>query len=150
MELRDFTIPRTRVPLPGKAAPGGEKPFFEVRGLCADDLTFLVTMHHSQITKALVVYQEQRERIMGGGRGMTDFLLTIAREFPDLVAEVISAATDSLDDSTRKVAKTLPFTTQLLALNEIVKLSMDEIGELKNLLAEMRAQLTGSASVGEK
>jgi hypothetical protein len=144
MELRDYTIQRTKVPLPGKAKPGEEKPFFEVRGLCADDLTFLVTMHHGPITKALVLYQEQRERIMGGGKGMTDFILTLAREFPDLVAEVISAATDSLDDSTRKVAKQLPFTTQLMALNEIVKLSMEEVEGLKNLLAEMRGRIVSA------
>jgi hypothetical protein len=144
MELRDYTIQRTRVPLPGKAAPGGEKPFFEVRGLCADDLTFLLSMHHGQITKALLLYQEQRERIMGGGKGLTDFILTLAREFPDLVAEVISAATDSLDDTTRKVAKQLPFTTQLVALNEIVKLTMEEVSGLKNLLAEMRERIASA------
>jgi len=141
MELRDWTIPRAKVPLPGKRKLGEEAPYFEVRGLCADDLTFLVTMHHAPITKALIVYQEQRERIMKGGNALTDFLLTLARDFPDLVAEVISAATDSLDDLTRQNARKLPFTTQLMALNEIVKLSMEDVGGLKNLLAEMRARV---------
>jgi hypothetical protein len=143
MELRDYTIPRERVTLPGKVKPGEPKPFFEVRGLCADDLTFLIMNHHAPITKALMRYQEQRDAILKGN-GLTDFILALARDFPDLVAEVISAATDSLDDLTRSKARKLPFPTQLDALNKIVTLSMEDMGDLKNLLAEMRDRIVSA------
>lgn len=144
MQLRDFEIPRTKVPLPGK----GDK-HFEVRGLCADDLTFLITQHHGHITRALKLYQESRPDIMATG-SIGNFILTLAKDFPDLVAEVISAASDALDDATRAVAKKLPITTQILALNAILKLSMEEADGIKNLLAETRASLQSLASDGNK
>lgn len=148
MDLRDYTIPRAKVPLPGKASPGGEKPFFEVRGLCADDLTLLITLHHGPITKALKLYQESRADILTT-RNITGFIMTLVKDFPDLVSEVISAATDSLDDETRQVARKLPITTQITALNEIVKLSMEEVAGLKNLLAELRERIASPAN-GER
>lgn len=143
INLRDFEIPRTAVPL-------GRGKQIMVRGLSADDLTFLISIHHGPITRALALYQEQRPTIVRTGR-LTEFIMVLARDFPDLVAEVISAATDSLDDTTRAVAKKLPFTVQLGALNEIVKLTMEEVGSLKNLLAEMRQRLQeAAASAGAK
>jgi hypothetical protein len=140
MELRDYTIPRAKVPLPGKPKPGEEKSSFEVRGLCVDDLTFLVTAHHGPITRALKLYQESRSDILAS-KNISGFVLTLAKDFPDLVAEVISAATDSLDDQTREIARKLPIVTQITALNEILKLSMEEAGGLKNLMAEIRARI---------
>lgn len=145
MELKDYTIQRSKVPLPGKPKAGGEKPFFEVRGLCADDLTFLITLHHGPITRALTIYQEKRGETLTT-KSITAFVLVLVQEFPDLVAEVISAATDSLDDATRQIARKLPVTTQILALNEILKLSMEEVDGLKNLLAEMRERIAAAAN----
>lgn len=144
MQLRDYEIQRTPVPLPGKKGQS-----FDVRGLNVDDLTFLISQHHGPITRALKLYQEQRTEIMTG-KSMTGFIMALAADFPDLVAEVISAASDALDDATRKVAKSLPITTQIIALNEILKLSMEEVDGLKNLLAEMRGRLGSLASAGEK
>lgn len=150
MQLKDYQIPKARIPLPGKVPPGGERPYFEVRGLGLDDFTFLISLHHGPITKALMLYQEQREQVVST-QNITAFVLTLAREFPDLVAEVISAATDSLDDETRAKARALPLPTQLTALNEIIKLTMEEVSGLKNLLAEMRTRLQGAvASDGAK
>lgn len=142
MQLKDYEIPRTKVPLPGKKGQ-----HFEVRGLCADDLTFLISLHHGPITKALKVYQESKADVLAK-KNLTGFILTVAQDFPDLVAEVISAATDSLDDATRAVARKLPLPTQITALNEILKLSMEEVDGLKNLLAELRARVE-SAATGE-
>lgn len=147
MQLRDFQIQRSKIPLPGKAV-NGVKPFFEVRGLCADDLTFLIGQHVGPITKAIKLYQESRVDVLKTGN-LQGFVMTLARDFPFLVAEVISAASDALDDETRNVAKVLPVGVQLAALNEIVRLSIEETGGLKNLLAEMqqRVQEMGAASI---
>jgi hypothetical protein len=144
MQLKDYQIQRKKVPLPGK--PGTEN-FFEVRGLCVDDLTLLISIHHGAITRALKLYQESKADVLAS-KNLTGFMLLLAKDFPELVAEVISAAADSLDDATRAVARKLPFTTQVLAMNEILKLSMEDAGGLKNLLAELR-ELAANAN-GEK
>lgn len=149
MQLKDFTIPRTRINLPGKADKDGNKPYFEVRGLTLDDLTFLIGQHLGPITRALKLYQESREDVLKTGN-LSGFIMSLARDFPDLVAEVISAATDSLDDATRNIARQLPISVQLLAINEITRLSIEDAGGLKNLLAEMQERLKDAASVGEK
>jgi hypothetical protein len=145
MQLRDYTIPKAPITLPGKAV-NGVKPFFEVRGLCADDLTFLISQHHEPIVRALQSYQENRTEFLTSG-SLDSFVMTLVRDFPALVAEVISAASDSLDDETREIARKLPITTQLSALSEISRLTMEETGGLKNLLAGMRERLADASGV---
>jgi len=140
MQLKDYQIPRESIPL----AKGQS---FDVRGLCADDLTFLISQHHGPITRAIKRYQESRNEI-AQSKNLSAFILALVQDFPDLVAEVISAASDSLDDETRKVAKQLPITTQIIALNAIVKLSADDVADIKNLLAEMRERLQSLAGAG--
>lgn len=143
INLEDYAIPKAKVPL-----PGGKQ--IEVRGLCADDITFLVQLHLPEITKALKLYQESRNDILVKGN-VQQFVMTLARDFPGLVAEVISAATDSRSDKAREIAAKLPVATQIVALNEITRLTMEDGGGLKNLLAEMRDRLQSAvASVGEQ
>ena len=149
MQLKDFTIPRTKIDLPGPPIKG-EKPFFMVRGITLDDMTFLVSQHLGPITRAVKMYQESKADILTTG-SFQGFIMAMARDFPDLLAEVISAAADSLDDTTRAVAKQLPLSTQIIALNEIVRLTVEDAGGLKNLLAEMQERLkAAAASVEEK
>jgi hypothetical protein len=149
MLLKDFVIPRARITLPGPKVEG-EKPFFEVRGITLDDMTFLVNQHLEPITRALKLYQESREDILKTGN-LSGFIMTLARDFPTLAAEVISAAADSLDDATREVAKQLPLATQIHALSEITRLTLEDAGGLKNLLAEMQTRIKDAAkSDGEK
>jgi hypothetical protein len=147
MLLKDFVIPRSKINLPGRKIDGVQ-PFFEVRGITLDDMTFLVQQHLAPITKAIKLYQESREDIMVSGN-LQGFVMTLARDFPNLAAEVISAASDSLDDETRKVAKALPIATQIQALSEITRLTLEDAGGLKNLLAEMQARIESAARVGE-
>lgn len=148
MLLKDFVIPRKRIELPGKAV-NGVKPFFEVRGLTLDDLTFLVQQHLDPIVRAVKMYQESREDILRTGN-LQGFVLALARDFPALAAEVISAASDSLDDETRNVAAKLPISVQIVALTEITRLTVEDAGGLGNLLAEMRGRLKDAASALEK
>lgn len=148
MLLKDYVIPRAKITLPGPKV-GGEKPFFEVRGITLDDMTFLVSEHLGPITRALKLYQESREDILATGN-LQGFIMSIARDFPDLGAEVISAASDSLDAETRKVAKQLPLATQIHALSEIMRLTLEDAGGLGNLLAEMRARIESAAANGEQ
>jgi hypothetical protein len=142
IQLEDYVIPKKAIPL-----PGGKQ--LEVRGLCADDLTFLVSLHLPEITKALKLYQESRSDILTSGN-ISQFVMTLARDFPGLVAEVISAAADSLTDKARVVAGRLPVATQIIILNEIVTLTMEDAGGLGNLLAEMRERLVKAAASVEQ
>ena len=148
MLLKDYVIPRSRITLPGPAVDG-QRPYFEVRGITLDDMTFLVNRHIGPITKAVKMYQESREDILKTGN-LQGFVMTLARDFPDLAAEVISAASDQLDDETRNKARQLPISVQISALSEITRLSLEDAGGLKNLLAEMRTRIENAASVGEE
>jgi len=139
MLLKDYAIPKERIPLPGPKVQG-EQPYFEIRGLNIDDLTFLVQLHLDPVTRAVKLYQESRKDIMATGN-LSQFVLSIMRDFPGLTAEVISAAADSLDDATREVAQRLPVSTQTLALTKIVSLTLEDAGGLGNLLAEMRERM---------
>lgn len=147
MKLADYTIPRERITLPGKAVDG-VKPYFEVRGLCLDDMTFLIQNHLGPITRALKLWQESREDVLRSGN-LGQFVMTVAKDFPDLAAEVISAAADELDVGATAKAKQLPIATQILSLNTITRLTIEDAGGLGNLLAEMQGRLSDAAGVGK-
>ena len=76
--------------------------------------------------------------------------LRLAKDFPELGAEVISAGADEFDDEATAKARQLPIATQIMALNAIAKLSMEDAGGLGNLLAEMRRRLESAVSVGDQ
>jgi hypothetical protein len=117
MKLSDYTIQRERITLPGKAVDG-VKPFFEVRGLCLEDMTFLVQRHLGPITRALKLWQESREDVIRTGN-MQQFVLSLVSDFPELAAEVISAAADELDEGATAKARQLPIASQIAALTAI-------------------------------
>lgn len=148
MKLSDYTILREKITLPGKPVDG-VKPFFEVRGLCLDDMTFLVQRHLGPITRALKLWQESREDVLRTGN-VAQFAMTIAKDFPELAAEVISAAADELDEGATAKARQLPIAAQIAALAAIARLSVEDAGGLGNLLAEMRQRLESAAGVGNK
>jgi hypothetical protein len=148
MKLSDYAIQRERITLPGKPVDG-VKPYFEVRGLCLEDMTFLVQRHLGPITRALKLWQESREDVLRTGN-VSQFVMVLAKDFPELAAEVISAAADELDEGATATARQLPIASQIAALTAITRLSMEDAGGLGNLLAEMRARLESAVSVGDQ
>jgi hypothetical protein len=147
MSLADYDIPRERIELPGKAV-NGEKPHFFVRGLCLEDMTFLVQRHLGPITRAAKLWQESRADAIQTGN-LTSFILTLAKDFPELAAEVISAAADELNDIATAKARRIPIASQIAALTAISRLTVEDAGGLKNLLAEMQERVKDAAGVGE-
>jgi hypothetical protein len=145
MKLEDYSIQREPIPLPGKAV-NGVKPFFEVRGLNLADMTFLVQRHLGPITRALKLWQESREDVIRTGN-VSQFVMVIAKDFPELAAEVISAAADELTEGATAKARQLPIAAQIAALAAISRLSMEDAGGLGNLLAEMQQRLKSVAGV---
>jgi hypothetical protein len=149
MKLEEYTIPRERITLPGKAV-NGVKPFIEVRGLCLDDMTYIVQNHLGPLTRAMKTWQESKADIIRTGN-LQQFLLTIIKDFPDLAAEVISAAADELSEAATATAKRLPLASQISALAAISRLTMEDVGGLGNLLAEMRQRFESAAeSIGDQ
>lgn len=147
--LADYEIQRERIELPGKAVDG-VKPHFMVRGLCLEDMTFLVQNHLGPITRAAKLWQEQRADVIRTGN-LAQFILTVVKDFPELAAEVISAAADELNEIATAKARRLPIASQIAALTAITRLTMEDAGGLKNLLAEMQARLKAAVeSVGEQ
>ena len=147
MQLKEYTIQRERITLPGKPV-NGVKPFIEVRGICADDITYLLQRHLGPLTRAVKLWQESKQDIIRTGN-LQQFILTLLRDFPDITAEVISACADELDDEAVQTARKLPLASQLAALTAIARLTQEEAGGLGNLLAEMRSRLEGVAGVAQ-
>ena len=138
MAIKDVKIARSTIAAPGKAT-------FDVRGLCLEDMTFLISRHIGPITRALKMYQESQQDIVATGN-IQGFVLSVVKDFPALASEVISVAADEHDDEALEIARRLPIGTQIAALTEITRLTVEEAGGLKNLLAEMQARI-GSAGV---
>lgn len=134
MSIESYEIPRLPV-------EHNEKTIFTVRGLDVTDLTFLAQNYLTDILKAVEAYGAQ-----AGGRverkGLTEFVLMAAKDFPSLAAEIISRCADE-PGQTEKAAK-LPFMIQLKALRAVMLLSTEEAGGLKNLIAVLAAAMDPS------
>lgn len=125
MALADFT-PDTR-PILRKGAT-----LFTVRGLNVEDITVLIEQNLADIEKAFTLYLAAKKDIFST-KGMDKFLMLLIQKFPGLVAEVISRSSD--EPGTADNARKLPFAIQATALTEIVNLTFEEVGALKNLFA---------------
>lgn len=135
MALADYEVVKKTIPFNNK---GGS---FEIRGLNTDDFTFMIATNLDRIADALAKYQESGDTIWREG-GLDDFVKSLIRELPELVAEVISTAADepTLIDKARK----LPFGVQMTALVEIMGMTLEEAGGVKNLFATLANLLLGA------
>lgn len=107
---------------------------FNVRGLTLIDLSYLVGEHIVDIDAALELYKSSKDTMFS--RASIDALiLMLCRDAPGLVAEVISVAADERDLKAQ-YAK-LPFSVSALALAEILRMTLEEQGGLKNLSATL-------------
>lgn len=115
----------------------GKSGFFDVRGINADDLTYLTTFSLDDIKAAIAKH----------GRGglvprdkSTDVILDVAKSFPTLASEIISRCAEAPDDQDK--FRQLPFPVTISALKAIMELSVEDGGvELKNLAAGLVAML---------
>lgn len=111
------------------------KPFsFVVRGLNLVDLSYLVGEHLADIEAAWELFSDAQKEIIRRG-SMDGLFLTLCRDAPGLVAEIISVAADE-KDLVEQYAK-LPFSISVTALAEVSRLTMVEAGGLKNLFASL-------------
>lgn len=124
--LSNYQAPRTEVPL------GNE--MVALRGLNLDDFSLLLQNHLEPISKAAELYNQSKQDIFSS-KNFQGFILGIAKDFPGLVAEVISIAADEPEAKDNKLG--LGF--QMSALSAIMKLTLEEAGGLGNLFASLAA-----------
>jgi hypothetical protein len=131
-KLKDFKVPTADIPL-------NKEISITVRGLGLDDLSCLVATHLDSISKAAELYNRSKEDIFATAN-MQGFILTLAKDFPGLVSEVISIAADEPDAKDVK----LPFPIQLRALTEISRLTLEDAGGMGNLFATLGSLWKGA------
>lgn len=131
MAAIDYKTPTTEIPFPN----GGS---MTVRGLNLDDLSALLQDHLEPISKAVDAYRLHKESAFTNANLMT-FILTLAKDFPGLVSEVISIATD--EPGARNIKFSLGI--QVSALAAVSKLTLEEAGGLGNLFATLATLARG-------
>ena len=120
-----YKQPTVDIPLPG----GGVMP---VRGLTFEDISALVTGHLVAITALTERWQATKGDVFAN-TNVQAFVIQMATSAPEVVAEIIAFGADSPEDIA--VAARLPIAVQIAALGEIVRLSVDDLGGLGNLVA---------------
>lgn len=118
-----------------------KKQTFEVRGLGIEDLSMILAGRLDEVEAMYALFAASRASIFSRS-SLDGFILTLVAKAPDLVAEVISRAADEPDS--RQSYRRIPFGASAAALVQIVKLTFEEAGGLKNL-SETLTSLVGEA-----
>lgn len=100
-----------------------------IRGISTDDLTRIFNAQFDEIKVAFALWQ----KAMMGQFTEIAFFNTLVMKTPALVAEIISVAAGEQDQRAR--AAKLPLGAQVLLLTEIHKMTLKDVGGLKNLMA---------------
>lgn len=143
MTWADYSPPTTMVPM---GTGGKEGP---VRGLSLEDLGALIANNLDAMIQFTEVFIRTQKDVLAV-TNYTDMMVLAARDFPALVSEVISLATDTPELRT----KNLPATLQLNILAACAKLTVEDAGGLGNLSAMLqsavRAAVAGRGEVSQK
>lgn len=122
MGLRDISIPEELVKV-----SGGE--VFAVRGLCLDDISYLMRRHGPHIKKLFEDFTQKGEVTV---EGVAAFAMPILQSAPEIAAELIACAAGERDATS--ITARLPVPVQLDALEKLALLTFDAEGGPKKLL----------------
>lgn len=139
MSLASYVVERTVIPL---KPPNKD---IHIRGLNVIDLTALIGEHLTDVEALYATYQAMKVSIYSQN-SLNRFIVEMLKSAPHLVAEVISRAADEPTPEAIKAAQTLPLPVQVACLNAVVRLTFEEVGGLKNLLATLGLILNGMLS----
>lgn len=119
---------------------------FTVRGLRGEDVTWLVRKYLPQIEIGLTTYLKRAART--GKTDPTDLIVQLVPAMPDLFAELISHVSGEDIAQVRK----LRLGYHVMAVSKIVELTVEEVGDLGNIVAELAAavQIALPGGVKEK
>lgn len=144
MSWTDYKTPVIMIPT---GEPGGiERP---VRGLALEDLTQLVVAHLDDMMDLTTLYIQTQKDVLAV-TNMTDMIVLAAKQFPGLISEVISIATDTPELRDKKLGVGL----QINILSASFKLTVQDAGGLGNLSAMLqdavKAALAGRGEVSQR
>ena len=130
-----FEIETTRINV-GKT--GG---YFDVRGLNTEDVTFL-TVHYLEDIKHAVADYGERSAAGISHDALTDLIMSIAKDFPMMVVEIISRCAESTSAEDVAKFRQLSFPKQIEALRAISILTTEDGGiDLKKVLGVVASLL---------
>lgn len=136
--LKSIIIPREEIKL-------DDGQSFDVRAISTNDLMTLVGEHGMGLTEMFTRLQEKRGTGEFHADMIRDTILRVAREFPDVASGLIALASDAYDREGMALARELPFTVQVDALEKIFGLTFRSEGAVKKLMETLTKALTGVA-----
>src|SRR5690606_36122431 len=125
----------------------GDKPAqsITVRGIALDDIMKLFRVHGPDIIKLYDNLTSDKAKLEAGDSAQ--IVLQALEQFPDLVADLIVLATDAKNTvAAHAVAKRLPVTVQLNAIEAIIRLTLEDhggVGELIETVLRMFGGVNG-------
>ena len=132
MSLADYVVEKATISLKGK-------PLMEVRGLSLEDVTMLINLHLDDLTRLADMVDTQKENLIS--RITADgFATKLLLDCPKVAARIIATAADQEDMVDR--IRLLPFATSVLALKEISRLTLEDMGGPKELAGLVRQRMT--------
>jgi len=123
----------TDIVLPSATVDAGSGQSFTVRGLCFDDLIFLMQTDPGGLATILA-------EINAGGvpdQIVESHLTEIMAKVPGLPASVIACASDDTSEAAVAIARRLPLPVQISALVSIIQLSFEPVGGVKKFQAQI-------------
>lgn len=139
MGLRNLVIRREAISL-----PDGQS--FHVRGISLFDIMSVIGEFGPQMSLLF-------GRVTTGGKSVASndqvkaLIADVAREFPEVLAAIIALASDDYSKEGMAIAKQLPMTTQIEAVEVIFGLTFQseaEVGKLVESLTRMMVAVSGA------
>ena len=131
MDLRDFTPERVAVTHKGEA-------LLHVRGLNLDDVSQLVQAHLADLRHLSDLWAGAREEIFA--TVMQDgFLLRLIAEVPSVAGSVLALGSDN--PGQQALVLKLPLGFQVRAITEIMRMTLEDVGGPKGLVALIRGAM---------
>lgn len=135
MGLKALKLPEATVEFPGGA--------FAVRGLCLNDISWLVQRHGGKLNALFTQFQSDNGELTA--EGVASFALPLLQAAPDIAAELIACASGDAEDSA--IAATLPFPVQLDALEKLAGLTFNAEGGPKKLVETVVRMAQGTTGL---
>jgi hypothetical protein len=111
-----------------------------LRGLNTDDITGLLSDHLGAIANAVDLFRKNGE-LQGLMNSADRFVISVLKITPGLAAGIIACAADQPDKE--DAARRLSFGFQMRALSEIMRMTLEDAGGVKNLYAALAVALPG-------
>lgn len=142
MSLKDFQIATRSVAFRGQS--------LVIRGLALNDISHLIREYLAEINTLFGLYEKEETRETAAAQSV-QFAVTIIKETPNLVAQLIVLATDSPQD-TLEIAERLPIPVQTELIRQVIELTFEEAGGAKKFidsLVELVTSLRPATSTGD-